>query len=223
VQTYRLASAIMLVAALVTGVTFATGAVAADGHDSALGDVLDGPDANESTLGWASDGLSATWAGAQGAQDRAGWWISNQVPALETETSTATEEARSVTTYYNGHNATLEEYASDRTNWTSNQTLEITWHLEDSTATRYLLANVSDGNVTSSRMVANTSRSADHTLKLCRYGAEQSQEELKYFVQEYAEDGEDVDAAYKARLKGKYNDDVETTLFPSGGECGGDA
>lgn len=222
-RTISIVSAIVLVA--VTGVTVATGTVAADGHETTLGAVLDGPDEDESTFSWASGGTSAVWAGWEGGRDRAEWWVSNNLlpESMAPDRPAATDEAEELTTYFNANSGTLEEYASSRKDWTSNQTVEITLHIGNETATRYIVATAQNGNLTSSEMVNSTTRTADHTADLCGYAAEQSKEELKHFVKEYAQPGKDVDTAYKARLKGRYNQDVETTVYPTNGECGGDA
>ena len=223
--------ALVLVLALAVG-PLGVSPVAADSHDeSGLSAVLDGPADGESVSAWAADGVRATWAAASGARDRAGWAIrgyvpttlSERFPSLAHTPPAATDEARSVTTYYNGRSEVLEAYANARaSNWTD-RTVAITWHLDGETATRYLVVNASEGNVTSSEIVETTNRTTDHTLDLCGFAAEQSQEELEYFVQTYAKPDKDVDTQYLARLKGRYGDDVETTLYPSGGSCGGEA
>lgn len=229
---FSVVTAIALVLATVTGVTITASPVAADGHDdTVLGGVLDGPDANESVRSWAAGGVSSAWSAATGASDRASWYVgtilpdavTDSVPALKRDEPDPAAEAKALTTYYNGRNATLEAWANERGNWTTNHTVEITWHLGGETATRYLVVNTSNGNLTSTEMVSSTSRTANQSVDLCGYAAEQSQEELQYFVQNYGEPNEDVETEYLARLKGRYNKDVETTLFPSSGTCGGDA
>lgn len=213
--------AIMLVAASVTGVTaLAASPVAAADDDTLLGGVLEGPDDDESRTEWALGGASVAWSAAKGAQERSSWWFGGLNPFAD-EPPGAAEEAKALTTYYNGNNATLEAYANERTNWTADHTVEITILVEDSEATRYLVANASNGNLTDTTMVKTTSRTPDETLTACGYAAEQSQEELEYFIQEYAEPNKDVDTKYLARIKGKYNKDVETSLYPSGGDCEG--
>lgn len=226
-SNYRAIGAVaLLLVASVTGVTFAASQpAAADQHTTVLGEVLDGPDDNESTTEWTVDGLSVAWAAAGGAQDRAVWAISQNAPDFVAERfgaqdQLASAEAESVTTYWNEHNQTLMTWSNDRGTFSENRTIEMTWHLNGETATRYVLVNVSDGNVTRAHMVESTSRSVTDSTDLCRFAAEQSQEELQTFVTDYAEPNKDVDTAYLARLKGKYGDDVSTTLYPSSGDCG---
>jgi hypothetical protein len=225
----RLVVAVAL-ALVVTGVTVGASApVAADGESSSTLSGVLSPDADESATEWVGDGFDATIAGAQGAGDRAGWWVANNVvpeSVLSTlgvggnDSVTATEQARATAEVWNRNSATLDRYGNERVNWTTNETVAITWHVDDATATRYLEATVSNGSVTT-EMVANTSRNVTETVAVCGYAAEQSDDELAAFVDEYASAGKDVDAAFLAEMKGKYGSDVDTSLYPTSGECGG--
>lgn len=214
----RIATAIMVVL-LVTGVTLVgTTPVAADHtSNSGFGEIIDEDDS--STMSQAADGVGAILAGIDGARQRASFFSRQYVPLIDVETSSATEEADAVASYYNSHNATLEAYTNERTDLEKNHTIEMTWHLNGETETRYLLADQSNGSLTTSRVVNSSERTPTHTLEMCGYAADQSEEELRYFVTEYAEPNKDVDNSYRARLKGKYNDDVETSLLPSDGDC----
>jgi len=220
----------LIVAAIVTGVTFATAPAAAQSDTSPLDGIL-GDDDEAGPLESASSYGKSLWSAASGLQDRAGWWIANNaipdvaannVAWLDNDGPTASEEAASVTSYYNSHNATLEAYANDRGNWSSNETVEIVIHLDGTSETRFLLANASDGNLTSSRMVDSTERTPTHDLEVCGYAAEQAQEELERFTTTYAETGDAVTKSYLAKRSTKYGNDVETSIFPSSGSCGGD-
>lgn len=207
--------AVMVLAGTVTGVTISAPTVAADGGDTLLGDVFEGDTSDK-----IGDGFSAVWAGLGGARERAGWRVSNWFGG---DPSTASEEANGLASYYNANNATLEAWANSRKNWTSNHTVKITLHLDDETATRYLVATAEGGNITSSSMVKTTNRTADHSIDLCGYAADQANEELRTFTEEYASKDKDVDADLLGRMRGAYAQDVETTLYDSSGSCGGDS
>lgn len=224
----QLVSCVLVVALTVTGVTIgATAPVAADSDDPLLGGVFGDDDEEDSSLGdRLSSGFSALGAGFQGLEDRAGYWLSqtvgSRVPALAGDETTAADQANAVTTYYRANNETLEAYVNQRRNFSGDSTVEITIQLDGETATRYLLANETGGNV-STRIVSSTSRTPDEDLTVCGFAAASAYEELKHFMQEYAEPNKDVDAAYLSRVKGRYSDDVETSLYPSDGDCSEDA
>lgn len=218
-KTTKSVALAVIVVATVTGVTLTTGiATAQDGTQRPLGDVIEGPAEDQSRSEWASNGVDALVAGWDGARERALWWSSSLV-GYGDDGVTAANEATATTTTWNSHNATLEAYANERRTFDRNETVEITWYVDEEQATRYLLANESGGNVTT-RMVESTERTPTHDLDLCGYAAEQSQEELSRFISDFAEPDEDVDASYRSGLGGKYGDDVETSLYSSSGDCG---
>jgi len=206
-RTGSITLAALLVVATVTGVTFATAPAVAQ-SDTPLGHVFEG-DTSEK----AGDGLSAVWSSVWGYQDRAVWAI------LGTKDRTASEEMSGAATYFNVNNETLISYANARRNFSSNETVEFTLHLNGETTTRHLVINATEGNLTRAEIISSTNRTATHVLEVCDYAADQSHEELETFTTEYAEPNESVDAAYLGKMKGRYGDDVETTLFPSSGDC----
>lgn len=224
-MTRARASIVALVVLLsVTGVTLTPGTAIAQesGDSSGLEGVL--ADSGESRLS-----LDAIVSGIGGAQDRAYWWfqknaipefVKERYPSLSPDLPTATEEAESLSSYYNEHNATIEAYVNDRRDVSENHTVEITLHFDGETETRYLEVNSTNNSITNTKMVKTTNRSVDHTADLCHFAAESATEELRYFVENYAEPDKDVSTGYLGRLKGRYNKDVETTLYPSNGECG---
>lgn len=224
-QLQELAVVIVLAAA-VTGVTVAVSSTTAVAQQSEtpLEAVLDGPAENESTAAWTMTGVRTTLAFAEGQRLRLQAAVTSlPAPALEalgleSSTPTASEQAAAVASAWAEHNETLESYASSRRDWTSNRTVEITWIVDDGTATRYLLANASNGSI-STRMVASTSRTATDDVVLCGDAATNSASELETFVDEYAAPNEDVETPYLAKLRGRYGGDVETSLFPSAGSC----
>lgn len=219
--------AAVVVVATVTGVTaLATPAAAQSDDSSLLGDVVgqDAPDFTDDPGAW----FSAGWSGLGGASDRALYWVRTKTPGFLSERfpslasdRTAASEADAVAAYFNEHNATLLEYANQRANWSQNYTVELAWTLDGETATRYLVTNASDGNLTSARITSSTSRTVDHNVELCGYAAASSRDELQRFTEEFAEPGENVTPAYRARLGAKYGGNVETSLYPTEGDCNG--
>lgn len=224
----QLLAVVLAGAAILTGVTFAAApATAAGDGDSVLSGVFsdDSDNEDESLLG---AGYDASMAGLSGGWDRAKYAASQYVPAFVSDTfpslspdeKTAAGQADALETYYESNNETLETYVNERENFTDDHTVVVTLHLNGETATRYLLANASNGNV-STTVVSTTDRTPDENLKLCGFAAASAHEELQHFTEEYARPNEDVDTSYLARLKGRYSDDVQTSLYPSGGDCSG--
>lgn len=223
----QLLSVALAVALTVTGVTFATAPALADHNaDEPLleGVFSDGGGSSSSALDKASSAYTAAASTVDGLQARGWYWISSNlgdtVPMLAGDDTTASGQAKALTTFYRANNATLETYVNTRENFTKDHTVEVTIHLDGETATRYLLANESGGNVTTS-VVTSTSRTADETIELCGFAAASAHGELQHFTEEYAEPNKDVDAAYLARVKSRYGNDVETTLYPGDGSCSG--
>lgn len=215
----RIVVTIALAGLIVTGVTFGlAGTVAADSDSTSLGSVLDDADSTGEKIGL---GARAIWAGLGGARDRTVHWASSKWG--DDEPPSAASRADAVQTYWNNNNESFEQYGNERANWTTDKTVKIMWHINDETSTRYLLANATgDGNVTT-RIVDSTSRTPNEDLALCGYAAEQSYSELQEFREEFVEPNEDVSAAYLGRMKGRYDNDVETSLYSSGGDCDGGA
>lgn len=214
-MSIRTATQALFVVVLVTGVTIGatTGAVAQETDDSGL---FDGGDC-QGWLGKASCVVDSVLAGASGAVDRAKYAASKALGG-DSET-TAAEEAKGLTSYYNANNETLEAYVNERNNFSGNETVEITLLVDGEMETRYLEVDVSDADVTKSEMVSSTNRSITETVTVCGYAATQATEELEHFTTTYAEPNKDLPTSYYARLKGRYNEDVETTLIESNGDC----
>jgi len=216
----------LVVVATITGVTLATAPAAAQSDGMPLEGILDSDDSDtNSPIETISSLGSSAWAAGGGFQDRAAFWLAERLPDsaaawVPVSNQTAADEAREVARYYNVNNATLEGYANDRGNWSSNKTVSLTISIDGETAQRYLLVNVSNGSIESSRIVNSTSRTSDHYVELCGFGATQAREELGHFTEEYAEPNKTPDQAYKARMAAKYGGSVETDLYPSSGSCG---
>lgn len=218
-----------VVVASVTGVTLlATPAAAQTDGDSLLGDVVgeDAPSFMDDPKGWAQ----TVWSGLDGAGERASYWARSKTPSFVSEAfpslghdRTAAEEADAVQTYWNKQNETLLGWANTRKNWSENNTVELVWSLDGETTTKYLEVNATNGNLTRAEIVGSTDRTVDHDLELCGYAAASSRQELEYFVEEIVEPDENVTAADRARLATKYGGHVETSLYPSEGDCRGDS
>lgn len=218
-----------VVVASVTGVTLlATPAAAQTDGDSLLGDVVgeDAPSFMDDPKGWAKTALSA----GDAASERFGYWARSKTPSFVSETfpalgneKTAQGEADAVQSYWNKRNATLLEWANTRKNWSENNTVELVWSLEGETATKYLEVNATNGNLTRAEIVTSTDRTVDHDVELCGYAAASSRQEIERFVEEIAEPDKNVTAADRARLGTKYSGHVETSLYPSEGDCRGDS
>jgi hypothetical protein len=215
--------ALTILAALL-GVTFivTTGAVGTVGaqkqaEEPSLAPVFDAGDTVDTAWGISEAALA-------GAFDRLLYGLGDRVPEaiqsrLGTESQTAGDLASGTQSLFNRRNATLVEYVNRRTNISENRTMQVTWQYEDETATRYVVTNASDGNVTRARMVTSTDRPVDATATLCGFAARESRAELKRFIDEFAEPGVAVDAAYLDKVSGRYGPNVEASFFPTSGSC----
>jgi len=172
--------------------------------------------------------LSAAIAAVDGVQDRvtlqyAPDWILDRLDVQRGD-SNATAAAENATAVYNAHNASFETWVNNRTNAsTSQDVVEISWHVEGEAATRYLAATVENGTYTDSAMVASTNRSTDETVSLCGLAARRSATELEQFHDRFAGPGENTTSDYLAKLGGRYGADVSSSILSSGsGTCNGD-
>lgn len=217
----RRSAAVLL--ALALGVTLVTGGVASTAaaqDDSEFTSVL-GVDGEQ--------GTTIARAAFFGSLDRFGFWLGQQTPDFvadamgQTDPPTASGQADAVQSYYNSHNQTFLSYANERKDWSSNRTVKVTWTISEETATRYVVADAANGSLTRTRMVTATNRTVGDEVHLCGYAARQSRAELETFYDKFAEPNKNVTAAYVGKLKGKYNNDVSTTLIQSRNECDGGA
>lgn len=217
----RLSAVLLLVLAMVTGVTIAPGAVAADsteeeGFLSSVYDVVEDENGN---------GIKADDAAARYIEEslagfsRVSWSIKRTYSDPE---STAAEEAAAVQSTFDAHNSSIQTWVNARTDAsTEHDTTKVQISIDGETATRYITANVSGGNYTALQMSESIpeSRSVDDTTHVCGYAAENANSELEAFVEAYVETGEDPSQEHLAKMKGKYEPDTESTLLPTDGEC----
>ncbi|WP_227132332.1 hypothetical protein [Halorubellus salinus] len=219
---------VIVLAAAVTGVTVAVSSTVAAGQqtETVLGDVLEGPAANQSTSDWALSGVETGLSYAEGERQRLQWWafslpggVADALGVSSSSEPTASAKANALQETWNANNETLAEYASSRRDWTSNKTVALTVLVDGESTTRFVLANASNGSV-STRMVSSTNRTPTDDVELCGYAAKRAPSELESFVDEYAAPNESVTTSYLAELRGKYGQDVETSLYSSTGSCG---
>lgn len=205
------AIAIALAACLLIGSLAATPTVA-QSNGTAFDDVIDVGEESALELGKATITLiSSGW-------DRAKYAAASASPFGGIE-QTADQEIETLASTYNANNATLEAYVNNRTTLEQDRTIKLSLHIEETSATRYLEANVTDGNVTESSIVTSTERTVTDEVAVCGYAATQSTEELEHFTEEYATPNEDVDLEYLAELRGSYAKDVDATLLQTSGTC----
>lgn len=132
---------------------------------------------------------------------------------------TAEEAAAETTDVFNTNASTLVSYANDQLSTnrdkTSIDTIRIKWQ-KDVTVERWIVAGVDTekNTFTSVEMVGTEpDRDVDHWVRLEKLAAAESPDELEHFVNNYAEDGEPVDAELEGRLAGRYGPDVESSLL----------
>lgn len=208
----------VLAVLLVTGVTLAPAAAAQSSGDGLLTEAfgIQDEDADGFT---ADDGLAAGWSAFQGGLERLPWWVSSKTGLVEPQ-QPAAAEAVDATRVYNANNQTLLSYVNNRSSLSDQTYVEhVTWHIQGERASRYAVTNISNGSIQSTTMVSDTSKTVDGESHLCGFAAEQSAEELEWFIDNYASQDKDVPQKELARLKGKYGEDVSTSVFPSSGEC----
>jgi hypothetical protein len=180
-----------------------------------------------STSDWALSGVEAGFSYAEGERQRLQWWafsvpsgLADVLGVSSSSEPTASEKATAVQEVWNANNETLASWANAREDWSSNRTVEVTLFVDGESSTRFVLANASNGSVTT-RMVNATSRTPTDDVELCGYAAKRAPTELEAFVEEYAAPNESVTTSYLAELRGKYGQDVETSLYDSSGSCSG--
>lgn len=217
--------AVLLLVITVTGVTIAPVATAhtheEDGLLSSAFDTVEDANGN----GIKADDAAARWVDASVAGlDRLQWSLSRSSlnPFSKAPENTAEQEAAAVQTYFNAHNQSLQSYLNNRTSATSEaDTLRVRLTIGEETATRYVTATAADGNYSGLQMSETLAdgREIDDKLHVCGFAAEQAEEELQHFTEEYAASGEEPSQEYLATMTGKYGADTESTLLPTAGDC----
>ena len=202
---------LVVLASITAGVGMTT--VAADDHDDPITDLFDGEDGNETE---GDDGLVSlstahalldSWAAtAEGLFQRARDFGDD---------AEATAAADDVQAFVNNHSASLETYANARvTASTELDTIAFTFQDEAGEDTRYLIADVRDGNYTNVSMVATTDRTVDERCEIAGQAAADARAELETFHEQFVSEDSDLTAAYLAGLTSEYQPDVSCSFFP---------
>ncbi|WP_153952736.1 hypothetical protein [Halosegnis longus] len=177
-------------------------------EESSLFDQLTGVEVSSSdaTLGERVDAVSTV---AQKFIDRAMYEF-GKLTADTSSMDRAQQYASNTSAVFETHAAALEPYVNQRvsapvSDW---DTIAVEFVVEDATATRYLLADESNGEFTNLRMVNDTTRDVDGTLTIEEFAAEDAASELDYFATEYVAENRDVDMALLSRMQA-YSDSID--------------
>lgn len=206
----------------VTGVTFAPAPAAAQSSDDGFLDGVYEVVEDEDGDGIKADDAVARWVEASTAGlERVSWSISKATGIGGSDTEpTAARHSAEVQSSFNSYNVSIQQWVNNRTTATEeHDVMELRLSIDGTTATRYVVANVSGGNYTQLRMVNKTNRTVDDTTVVCGFAAERAPEEQTRFIEDYVQTGEDPSQSYLAKMSGKYGPDVESTLLPTRGEC----
>lgn len=194
---------------------------------------------------WASvSTLDATLAAAKGRVDRYTGWTATKTN-FGHEVSPEKELQR-VQSFYNANNETFLRYANSRVNATGDHdVVNITFKYGGLEATRYLVADVEDGNYTSARIQASPSNidshteledgtymvkledgsiehretlatSVDDTITLSGSAVDNAPEELRTLHERFIDPNRDVSPQYVIRVGAKYEGAVNSTLITGG-------
>jgi ribosomal protein S6 len=128
---------------------------------------------------------------------------------------TASEAADSAQAEFNSHNATIQSYINARASASTDaNVLELTFEIDDKTATRYVVAdvNTSDGTYENASMVSSTNREVDESCSLEEQAADNAATEIETFVEEFASEGEDMSASYQGRMASQYAGEVDCSF-----------
>ncbi|MFC7134328.1 MULTISPECIES: hypothetical protein [Salinibaculum] len=203
-------AAALVLATATTGV--AVGSVAADDGgflDGIFGDDESTAD-NETDDGLLSiDSLETIWAGYKGTAEGGYQRLLNLG-----ETADAQLTAQEVQTFVNEHNESFERYINARTTATTDfDVVAIEFIDESGSDTRYLVADVVDGNYTNGGMVATTDRTVDERCELEDQAVAKAIEELRSVLDTYVIPGEDIDTKRLAELNTQYLPDVSCSFL----------
>lgn len=126
----------------------------------------------------------------------------------------AAQAADDLQAEYNASSDTLEAWVNARTEaTTAENVLELELDIDDGETTIYLVADVNDSDYENSSIVDSTDREVDERCELEDAAARNAADELETFVDEFAEDDEDVSTAFLSRLERQYRGLVDCS-FP---------
>lgn len=181
------------VAALLVLAAVAPGVAVAQTDDEGIIDGIDGP----------SDLVSVAAEGVGAITDAVAGGLAVAEHAVLGDDRTPAEQADATAATFNSNSDSIETYlnarVSDDVNRSAWDVIAVEVVGEEETATRYLTADVVDGNFTNLSMDASTDRTVDKTIRLEGAAAANADGELDYFVTEYVDEDRDPDAALRAR------------------------
>ncbi len=201
-MTRIIASVALATMLLLAGMTGAV--VAQEDEEDSLFEQLTGTDTDdEVTLGARIDATNAALAGYQDRASYTASTMSAKVTGEKTNADFAEQYAQDTKATFNINNATLEDYVNQRVsvNVSEWDVIAIEHRVGDASSTVYLTASKNSGSFDNATMVNTTDRTVDHTLVLEENAAESADEELAYFVENYAADGKDIDRALITRMQ----------------------
>lgn len=156
---------------------------------------------------------------AVGQLARATGGASRKVAESKTEPGDAGRYADAFGAAVDEHAATLRRYVNDRAD-PGDRVVAVRFADRNGTRTeRYVVASAgSSGDVDELRVLdpggfEELDRGVDHRLELDWYLSRNAADELRRFVEEFAEDGRDPSQSYVAKTAAKYGDSVEGDLF----------
>ncbi|WP_373190031.1 hypothetical protein [Halolamina sp.] len=211
----RIAFTSVAVAAMLLIAGMSGAVVAQTEEEDSLFEQLTGTETDDdATLG---ERIDATTAALASYQDRAAYSVSTTREKLSgdvTDADLAARYAESTKSTFNQNNATLEDYVNARVNANVSDwdTIAVEHRVGEEPTIVYLLSENSSGEFADSRMVNTTNRTVDHTLVLEDNAAESADEELSYFVEDYAADKKDIDRSLITRMQA-YADQI---VLPEG-------
>lgn len=126
----------------------------------------------------------------------------------------ASEAADDLQSEFNANSGTLEDWINSRSNASgAMNVVEFELDVDGDESTVFLVADVTDGAYENASIVDSMDRTVDDSCELEGAAARNAADELETFVDTYAEDDQDVDAGYLARLDRQYRDLVDCS-FP---------
>jgi len=180
------------VAVLLLGTVVVPGAVGAQTDESDAADELF---ADEGSLLEYARGLAA------GLQERVTAIVSGTL-GDQPDGDTLADEA---TTAFNERAGDFQAYANQHTNASTDyDVIAVEFHQDDDTATRYVVATVSNSSYEDVAMMSSTNRSVDQTCTLRESAARNAADEIATFHTRFVTSGQGMTTKYMSRMAAKY-------------------
>jgi len=130
------------------------------------------------------------------------------------ESPDAEQAATDVADVVADHRSDLQAYANARSTADGDyDALRFEFTIDGETATRYVTADVVDGNYEGATMVADTDRSVDESCELEGAAARNADEELQTFVDTYVEPGDNVSESLFTRISTQYGGNIDCSFL----------